>query len=163
MKKVLIPIIMIAILLLTACGSGGGFDPDTAAEDSKEKLKDFFALYDNEQELTTLKSKDIKKLVEENMIDFFTEKYIDDVYQAIDNRKSFNNSYQDESAFFLKTIPEKKVTVFLNRFEITDFRVKNKEEKVLIRIDSTEATLRDSALKIEMVIKDDEWKINGVN
>ncbi len=149
-------------LLLAACG-GGGFNPEKAAKESKQALKDFFSLYENGESIASLNNGEIKNAVDKKMIDYFTDDFKKEVYQAIDNRKEYNKSYQSESAFFLNTKIKEKKTTFRNIYEITDYRINEEQKQVLLRIDATESTLRDSALKIEMVLKDGGWKINKVS
>ncbi|WP_077324101.1 hypothetical protein [Virgibacillus siamensis] len=159
MKKYLF-LLMLGSLLLAACSESGGFNADTAAKDSKERMNEFLSLYKYEEPVSSLKSEDIKKLINENMKEYFSDNYMQKIEYALENRKT--EDIDSEYLFFLINSSTNNKAVFNSNFSITDYQVNEEKETVLLRLDANEMNVGESMLKIEMALEEGKWKINRV-
>lgn len=155
----------IVLLVLSAC-SGGGFNADTAFEDSREVAEGFLTAKPTEEVLFTTENyteDNMNDLYNNELGDYFTTEFKEQHLPNILNMFTFDlNEDGSEIQGNLFTLAKDfgETTIYWNEMSITDQELREDSETVLYRIDSELSTHKSGAL--EMKIEDGKWKINNL-
>lgn len=162
---ILATLLFSVIAILSACG---GFDEESAGQESKKQLEDFFATYDKQEIVADNLDPETIEPTIDKVSAFFTDKFEKKVMQALEENNSGVPNYRDKHLFFLETNFEdesadpKGQTEFHNTYEIELYEIDEEREKVLYKLEDKSEGPKKMNIGISMILDQGEWKIDSM-
>ena len=145
--------------LLTACG---GFEPETALNESREQLTAFFTSYEDDEVVADYTQESVTAFLEGDISNYFSENFKNELpglVEQIPFEETHLNPFPD-SLDFLGELENKVRWV---EYKINNYEIDKDSEMVVFFIESKEFGINASSLKITMIQEDNNWKILSVD
>ncbi len=159
-RKMLVSFISLFVFVsLTACG---GFDEETAIDESKEQLEAFFKTYENMEVISPMETKALKESVHDSFSDFFTKDYLSQIDQEIESVDITEVDYENPILFFMDDNSVDKAVKF-NQYELLrgyEF-IPDKKNKTLSVMIGGVGTPKNMFIELTLKNENGDWKIDG--
>lgn len=144
--------------LLTACG---GFEPETALNESRDQLTAFFTSYEDDEVVADYTQESVTAFLEGDISDYFSDNFKEEIpglVEKIPFKEMHLNPFPD-SLDFLGELENKVRWV---EYKINNYEIDQDNKRVFFFVESKEFGINASSLKITMVQEDNKWKILSV-
>ena len=145
--------------LLTACG---GFEPETALNESRDQLTAFFTSYEDDEVVADYTQESVTAFLEGDISDYFSDNFKEEIPVVVDQipfEEMHLNPFPD-SLDFLGELENKVRWV---EYKINKYEIDQDNKRVVFFVESKEFDINASSLKITMVEEDSNWKILSVD
>lgn len=145
--------------LLTACG---GFEPETALNESRDQLNAFFTSYEDDEVVADYTQESVTAFLEGDISDYFSDNFKEEIPVVVDQipfEEMHLNPFPD-SLDFLGELENKVRWV---EYKINKYEIDQDNKRVVFFVESKEFDINASSLKITMVEEDSNWKILSVD
>ena len=159
MKKWRITIMTGMAFLLTACG---GFDPETALNDSREQLTAFFTSHDDKEIVADYTQESVLTFLEGDLSEYFSDNFKEEIPGLV-GQIPFENTHLDPFPNELDFLSKLENEVRWVEYKISDYEIKSEDEQVEFFVESKEFGINSSSVSITMTQEGGNWKILSVN
>ena len=159
MKKWRITIMTGMAFLLTACG---GFDPETALNDSREQLTAFFTSHEDKEIVADYTQESVLTFLEGDLSEYFSDNFKEEIPELVE-QVPFENTHLDPFPNELDFLSKLENEVRWVEYKISDYEIKSEDEQVEFFVESKEFGINSSSVSITMTQEGGNWKILSVN
>ena len=159
MKKWRITIMTSMAFLLTACG---GFDPETALNESREQLTAFFTSYEDDEVVADYTVESVTAFLEGDVSQYFSDTFKEEIPELVE-QIPFENTHLDPFPNELDFLSKLENEVRWVKYKINDYEIKSEDEQVEFFVESKEFGINSSSVSITMTQEGGNWKILSVD
>ena len=159
MKKWRITIMTGMTFLLTACG---GFNPETALNDSREQLNTFFTSHEDKEIVADYTQESVLTFLEGDLSEYFSDNFKEEIPGLV-GQIPFENTHLDPFPNELDFLSKLENEVRWVEYKISDYEIKSEDEQVEFFVESKEFGINSSSVSITMTQEGGNWKILSVN
>ena len=159
MKKWRITIMTGMAFLLTACG---GFDPETALNNSREQLTAFFTSHEDKEIVADYTQESVLTFLEGDLSEYFSDNFKEEIPGLV-GQIPFENTHLDPFPNELDFLSKLENEVRWVEYKISDYEIKSEDEQVEFFVESKEFGINSSSVSITMTQEGGNWKILSVN
>lgn len=159
MKKWRITIMTGMSFLLTACG---GFDPETALDESREQLIAFFTSYEDDEVVADYTAESVTAFLEGDVSQYFSDTFKEEIPELVE-QVPFENTHLDPFPNELDFLSKLENEIRWVEYKISDYEIKSEDEQVEFFVESKEFGINSSSVSITMTQEGGNWKILSVN
>ena len=145
--------------LLTACG---GFDPETALNDSREQLNAFFISYEDDEVVADYTQESITDFLEGNISQYFSDNFKEDIPELLD-QIPFEDSHLDPFPNELDFLSKLENNVRWVEYKINDYEIDTENKQVEFFVESKEFGINSSSISVTMIQEGGNWKILSID
>lgn len=145
--------------LLTACG---GFDPETALNDSREQLNAFFISYEDDEVVADYTQESITDFLEGNISQYFSDNFKEDIPELL-NQIPFEDSHLDPFPNELDFLSKLENNVRWVEYKINDYEIDTENKQVEFFVESKEFGINSSSISVTMIQEGGNWKILSID
>lgn len=145
--------------LLTACG---GFEPETALNESREQLTAFFTSYEDDEVVADYTQESVTAFLEGDVSNYFSDNFKEEIPGLIE-KIPFEETTLDPIPNKLDFLDDSNKQVLWTKYVIHDYEINSDNEQVIFEVSSEEYGMHSNDLKITMHQEDDEWKIFSIS
>ena len=145
--------------LLTACG---GFDPETALNDSREQLNAFFISYEDDEVVADYTQESITDFLEGNISQYFSDNFKEDIPELLD-QIPFEDSHLDPFPNELDFLSKLENEVRWVEYKINDYEIDTENKQVEFFVESKEFGINSSSISVTMIQEGGNWKILSID
>lgn len=159
MKRLGIGVLAGITLLLTACG---GFEPETALNDSRDQLNAFFSSYEDDEVVADYTAESVTAFLEGDISQYFSDTFKEEIPELVE-QVPFENTHLDPFPNELDFLSKLENEVRWVEYKISDYEIKSEDEQVEFFVESKEFGINSSSVSITMTQEGGNWKILSVN
>lgn len=159
MKKWRITIMTGMTFMLTACG---GFNPETALNDSREQLNAFFTSHEDKEIVADYTQESVTAFFEGDISDYFSENFKEEI-PALVEQIPFEETTLDPIPNKLDFLDDSSNQILWTKYVINDYEIDSDNKQVIFDVGSEEYGMHSNDLKITMRQEDGKWKIFSIS
>ena len=144
--------------LLTACG---GFEPETALNESREQLTAFFTSYEDDEVVADYTQESVTAFLESDISNYFSDHFKNEIPGLIE-QIPFDDAHLDPMPNELDFIRKIENEVRWVEYKINDYEIDSEDEQVEFFVESKEFGINSSSVSIIMIQEDGNWKILAI-
>lgn len=145
--------------LLTGCG---GFEPETALNESREQLTAFFTSYEDDEVVADYTHESLTAFLEGDISQYFSDTFKEEIPELVE-QVPFENTHLDPFPNELDFLSKLENEVRWVEYKISDYEIKSEDEQVEFFVESKEFGINSSSVSITMTQEGGNWKILSVN
>ncbi len=144
--------------LLTACG---GFEPETALNESREQLTAFFTSYEDDEVVADYTKESVTAFLEGDISNYFSDHFKNEIPGLVE-QIPFDDAYLDPIPNELDFLRKIENEVRWVEYKINDYEIDSEDEQVEFFVESKEFGINSSSVSIIMIQEDGNWKILAI-
>ncbi|MDE1548541.1 hypothetical protein [Jeotgalibaca caeni] len=159
MKRLGISVLTGITLLLTACG---GFEPETALNESRDQLTAFFTSYEDDEVVADYTTESVTAFLEGDISQYFSDNFKEEIPELVE-QIPFENTHLDPFPNELDFLSKLESEVRWVEYKINDYEINSEDEQVEFFVESKEFGINSSSVSITMTQEGGNWKILSVD
>lgn len=159
MKKLGIGILTGITLLLTACG---GFEPETALNESRDQLNAFFTSYEDNEVVADYTAESVTAFLEGDISQYFSDNFKEEIPELV-KQIPFEKTALDPIPNKLDFLDDSNNQLLWTKYVINDYEIDSDNEQVIFGVGSEEFGMHSNDLKITMHQEDGSWGIFSIS
>lgn len=144
--------------LLTACG---GFEPETALNDSRDQLTAFFISYEDDEVVADYTQESVTAFLEGDISDYFSDNFKEEI-PALVEQIPFKDEHLDPMPNELDFLRKLENEVRWVEYKINDYEIDSEDKQVEFFVESKEFGINSSSVSITMIQEGGNWKILSI-
>lgn len=145
--------------LLTACG---GFEPETALNESRDQLNAFFTSYEDDEVVADYNQESVMAFLEGDVSSYFSDHFKNEIPGLVE-QIPFEETTLDPIPNKLDFLDDSNKQILWTKYVIQDYEINSDNEQVIFDVSSEEYGMHSNDLKIIMHQEDGEWKIFSIS
>ena len=159
MKKWRITIMTGMAFLLTACG---GFDPETALNDSREQLTAFFTSHEDKEIVADYTQESVLTFLEGDLSEYFSDNFKEEISGLVE-KIPFEETTLDPIPNKIDFLDDSNNQILWTKYVIDDYEIDSDNKQVIFEVSSEEFGMHSNDLKITMYQDNGNWKIFSIS
>lgn len=159
MKRVGIGLLTGITLVLTSCG---GFEPETALNDSRDQLNAFFISYEDDEVVADYTAESVTAFLEGDVSQYFSDNFKEEIPELVE-QIPFEETTLDPIPNKLDFLDDSNNQILWTKYVINDYEIDSENKQVIFDVGSEEFGMHSNDLKIVMHQEDDNWKILSIS
>lgn len=145
--------------LLTACG---GFEPETALNESREQLTAFFTSYEDDEVVADYTQESVTAFLGGDISDYFSDNFKEEIPGLVE-QIPFEETTLDPIPNKLDFLDDSSNQILWTKYVINDYEIDSDNKQVIFDVGSEEYGMHSNDLKITMRQEDGKWKIFSIS
>lgn len=159
MKKWRITIMTGMTFLLTACG---GFNSETALNDSREQLTAFFTSHEDKEIVADYTQESVLTFLEGDLSEYFSDNFKEEISGLVE-KIPFEETTLDPIPNKIDFLDDSNNQILWTKYVIDDYEIDSDNKQVIFEVSSEEFGMHSNDLKITMYQDNGNWKIFSIS